>query len=276
MPPRFITAGILLFWLAMTGWLVEREVVPMMIADASPIYQIELTDEIGSPLIGWNVFSDGNRIGNATSKIVVNDDRSFELRSTYHFDKFTFGLANIKFMDTKLRVTEDRKLHSFTAQVAGKFVMHDVTLEMRGEVEDQMLQPRLFQDGVELKVIQWGKINMAQQGSIVNPMHLMNRLRGLRAGQTWRIARLDLLGAVNNELVNKLAKQSSAVPSLIAEVKIDTLLWDRRQVTCYKIEYYEPGKDVSARTWVRKIDGLVLQQDANHLGFEMVSRRIPN
>ena len=54
------------------------------------------------------------------------------------------------------------------------------------------------------------------------------------------------------------------------------MTWGKKEVACLVIEYREPGKDVSARTWVRKSDGLVLQQEANHLGFAMILQRVPN
>ena len=279
MPPRLITAGILLFWLTMTSWLVEREVVPMMIADASPAYQIDLTDEIGSPLVGWTVLRDGQRIGTATSKIRVNDDRTFEFRSSHHFlaGKLGFGPASIKNVESTFRVNEEGKL----LDIAARFDLHplplhpEVNFELRGEVANNQLQPRLFQNGVELKILEFNAIKLDRRDHIVNPMHLMNRLRGLREGQTWKIPQLDLLSSVKNKVIADLAKQGMTVPVLIAEVKPGSLRWDGRDVACHKIEYYEPGKDVTARTWVRKLDGLVLQQEAN-FGFEMITQRNPN
>ena len=58
-------------------------------------------------------------------------------------------------------------------------------------------------------------------------------------------------------------------------MKADTLKWDKKEVVCNVIEYRELGKEVAARTWVRKSDGLVLQQEAS-FGFELVLRRVPN
>ena len=49
MQPGFLarlTAAIIIFWLGMTGWLIQREVVPMMIADAAPALHINLLDEV--------------------------------------------------------------------------------------------------------------------------------------------------------------------------------------------------------------------------------------
>jgi hypothetical protein len=270
MPPRLITAGILLFWLTMTGWLIEREVMPMMIAESSPTYQIDLTDEIGSTLVGWNVFSDGKRIGAATSRIVVNDDRSFEFRSNYNFDRFHVGFTKIKALETAFRVSEDRKLLSISA----KFATPEVTVEVKGHTVNNIIEPRMSFDGLEWNPIDLGKIDLARQGNVVNSMLLIPRLRGLWTGRTWTVKRFDPLSGMQNHLVTQLGKQGAAVPTLVAEVKNDVLHWHRREVPCHKIEYYEPGKEVTARTWVRKADGLVLQQEA-HFGIDMIAQRIP-
>src|SRR6185295_10727758 len=76
MPSRLITGAIVLFWLGMTTWLIYREVVPMMRAGLSPSYLIDLTDEIGSPMVSWKITMNGKRIGSGTTQIHVNEDRT--------------------------------------------------------------------------------------------------------------------------------------------------------------------------------------------------------
>jgi hypothetical protein len=249
-----------------------------MIADASPAYQIDLTDEIGLPQVFWSVQRNGATIGRATSQIHVNDDRSIEFRSNHQFQakKLTLGPASIKNVESVFRVNEDGKLLDLSARFdLYPLTFHpDVNFELRGEVANNQLQPRLFQNGEELKILEFNAINLVRGNHVVNPMHLMNRLRGLRAGQSWKIPQLDLLSSVKNKVIADIAKQGMAVPVLIAEVKTGTLRWDGRDVVCHKIEYYEPGKEVTARTWVRKIDGLVLRQEAS-FGFEMITQRLP-
>jgi hypothetical protein len=277
MPPKIITAGILAFWLAMTGLLIHREVVPMMLAEAFPNFQPDLTDEIGSPLVGWNIFRDGKRIGSGTSKVVAGDGGNFEFRSTFHFDKLAIGPVHIRRMENLYRVTEDGKLLAFGTTVAGNFDgvkpafgVPDYTISIKGDVINDMIEPRVSLPGFEHKL---DKIHLKQEGSIVNPMHLINRLRGLRPGMTWKVKRLDAFDALANQL-GGLAKDTK-VPDLIATVKADTLQWDHKEVACNVIEYREPGKEISARTWVRRNDGLVLQQEAM-FGFELVLQRVPN
>jgi hypothetical protein len=269
MPPRLITGAILVFWLAMTGWLIQREVLPMMLAGELPSIQPDLTDEIGKPKIAWTILHrDGQRAGSATSWIVANEQRTLELHSIFNFRDPFLQITKIECMN---RVNEEGKLQALSV----KFDLESrQAVEIRGEVVDQTLTPRLFHNDDEIKFLDLGTVDMTDQPNVVNPMNLVNRLRGLRGGQTWKITLFDPFRGMKNQFVNDFVKQMM-VPALIAEVTSDTLLWDRQEVECYKIEYHEIGKDVTARTWVRKTDGLVLQQESEHLGFAMVLSRMP-
>jgi hypothetical protein len=170
------------------------------------------------------------------------------------------------------RVTEEGKLLALAAKVQARLGLIDqlLTVGIKGEVVNDVLEPHIFLDQLEQKL---DPIDLARQGSILNPMHPLNRLRGLHTGQTWRITMFDPLQGAQNKFVGDIAKSRVTIPALIAEVKTDTLTWQHREVDCFKIEYHEPGKDVTASTWVRRGDGLVLQQEASHFGFEIISER---
>lgn len=283
MPPRIITAAILAFWLTMTGLLIHHEVVPMMLADVSPTFQPDLTDEIGSPLVGWTVLRDGEEIGSGTSKVNAQEDGNYEFRSNFHFKKLAIGpekhRLHVRQMENSYVVTDKGKLLTVTTRVIMNhdvekpaFAPPDISVAIQGEVVDGKFEPNLTFNQLNIKL---DKIDMPQQGNIINPMHLINRLRGLRAGQTWKITLVDPFRGLTAKLGGDFTK-SMAMPALLAEVKPDTLTWDKREVQCLVIEYREAGKDITARTWVRRSDGLVLQQEASNLGFEMILQRKPN
>jgi hypothetical protein len=280
MPPKLITAGIIAFWLAMTALLIQREVVPMMLADASPNFQPDLTDEIGSPLVTWMVFKDNDRIGAGTSRVTASNEGTFELRSNFHFEneKLAFGPIVLRSMENMYRVDAQGKLLAFSTKASANFGNKpglgapDVAGAIEGDVIDDMIEPRLSFLGIEHKL---EKIHLKQEGSIVNPMHLINRLRGLRPGMTWKVKRVDALDAVTKQF-SALAKQQK-IPDLIATVKADTMTWDRKEVACNVIGYAEPGSTVNtASTWVRRVDGLVLKQEATSSGFNLKLVRTPN
>jgi hypothetical protein len=272
MPPRLQTGAIILFWLAMTGWLLYREVVPMMLADISPSYTIDLTDEIGAKPVSWLISLNGSRIGLGVSVVRPAEDRTYEFKTTLRFEKFEKAGMVIKKFQSMYRVTEEGKLRAMSAKFDVKIADTDVLGEFRGEVKNNILHPRGFINEKEQEFLELDDIDISKQGNIVNPMHLVSRLRGLRNGQTWKITKIDPLQALKKVGI----QQGMSAASLIAEVTTAELEWDGKQVECHKIEYHEPGKEPAARTWVRKIDGFVLQQEATHYGKDLVMRRIPD
>ncbi|MBM3993028.1 MAG: hypothetical protein FJ303_02565 [Planctomycetes bacterium] len=278
MPSRIVTAAIILFWLTMTGWLVYREVVPTMIADASPTYTPDLTDEIGSPQISWTILHNGKRTGGATSQVISNADRSFTFRTAYRFRQFSYLGIEIRSIEVKYNISDAGKLQSLATKhtiLAPLLSKDEIRLEMKGAVANGVYRPTFFLNDVEEKLPDFGEIRFDQTGNIVNPMHLFNRLRGLRDGQTWKVPRPDPLQGLKKQLPAAFAKQLSG-STLTAAVSVDTLEWDQREVQCFKIEYRELGKkDLIGRTWVRKADGLVLQQEQSELGMNFTIQRTP-
>lgn len=303
MPSRPITGVILAFWLAMTGWLIEREVVPMMLADAAPAYQIDLTEELE-----WTERNAGKRVGSvgdvrwsleldgkpnqkaARSRVVANEDRTYEFRSAFLFDLGMLKIEALGFkvdvqeMESSYLVTPDGKLLAVWAVIGGNLGPRkakrdqpseledpEFTFGIKGEIIDGQFEPIFFSSGFEHKL---DKLDVSRQGSIVNSMHLVNRLNGLYDGRTWKIPKVDPFEGLKAKYGGLLG-QITGPFDLIAKVRTDTLSWDRKEVACYKIEYHEADKDVSARTWVRRVDGLVLRQEATVLGKAMVLQRIP-
>ena len=284
MPSRLITAAILAFWLTMTGWLIQREVVPTMLADVAPSFHIDLTEEIEwterndgkrGAFVRWTVDYNGARVGKAKSRVVANEDRSYELHCAFKFDdgKFAIGPLNIDKMESMYRIADD-KLLALSADIEANVGK----VKIQGDVVAGFFDARLFGEVVLLGKFdyQFDKLNLPQHGSVLNPMLPVNRLRvngmgGLYDGKTWKIPLLNPFA----DLAEKFVGKGMTIPMVIAIVSVDTLEWDKKDTACFKIEYHEPGKEVTARTWVRKLDGLVLRQESKHHGFEMVLQRIP-
>lgn len=297
MPSRLITGAILLFWLGMTGWLIQREVVPMMLADAAPAYQIDLTEELewtdengglrrGSIDVRWSVDLDGKRLEKAArSNVIANEDRTYDFRSFYYFDEKMIKIANwdVEQLDNSYRVTQDGKLVSVSATIGVNsgprkrnkkrpdLADPEFLCGIKGEIRDATFEATVFFGALEHKL---EKFPVTQQGSIVNPMHLVNRVRGLYEGKTWKIPRVDPFEGLRNKFGAGVLGQTAGPANLIAQVSVDSMVWDRKEVACYKIAY-KAGEDVVASTWVRRVDGLVLKQEAELMGKSLVLQRIP-
>ena len=69
MPPRGFVFAIVVFWVGTTCLLVERSILPRWRAGSAPAYAIELTDEVGSPQVSWEVYRGEAKIGVAHAAI---------------------------------------------------------------------------------------------------------------------------------------------------------------------------------------------------------------
>lgn len=286
MPPRGFVVAIVAFWAAMSYVLIQKEIVPRWRAGMAPAYAIEVTDEAGSPQVLWHVFHKDKQIGHGTTQIRRQTDRTFEMSQRFRFEEFEinafFSSFAIKKLDSTYRVTREGELRGFTVaceatlQHGGKGPSLDLTGELAGDVKDGFMEPRLkaFGNPVELGL---GKIAVDEHGSVLNPMHLLHRLPGLREGQRWKVPLLDPLKMFSAKEIfgQKLPAFTSGPTFLEAEVGRDELAWNRDKVDCLLVTYREPGKDEIARTWVRRADGLVLAQEARHHGYDLSIRRVP-
>src|SRR5262245_28295126 len=100
MPPRWLTLGIIGFWLATTAWMLWREVMPRWRAGEPPPYTLDLVDEISDAdrpaYVHWTVLEKGVQVGEARSSVHRAGPHQFELRSEIHlrnvllFDKALF------------------------------------------------------------------------------------------------------------------------------------------------------------------------------------------
>jgi hypothetical protein len=151
-------------------------------------------------------------------------------------------------------------------------VHQEFEMEVKGNVENEVLEPRLFL-GPEMAPFKLGKMRVPSGGTVLNPMHLLNRVPGMRPGRHWRVPLLDPLADTN--AIGAFIPKSLAVTELEASVEPVMLKWGHEEVTCYCIEYRKPGEaDVRARTWVRRRDGLVLQQEAGVGGLALIIQRV--
>lgn len=289
MPPRFFSLLIVVFWLATSSWLVRKEVGPNVEAGQPPPFHIDLIDEgpRGEAVaIRWGIYrvqgAGHKRIGRARTWVIYRDhDDTFE----FHNEITQLQLANIftfqvkvPRMDSMYRVNRDGALQELAANVTVSVAGVELYAKITGPVRERRFVPHCV---VESQF--WGRqevavdpVEVSGNGSVLNPMHPVNRLTKLRPGQRWRLPVVDPLFDVVGALVGKLA--DVPVPNLgprvlDAEVLAEPqpFVWGNKEYECHVIEY--KGDDVSARTWVRRSDGLVLQQEAGRHGNTVILQR---
>jgi hypothetical protein len=196
-------------------------------------------------------------------------------------------------MTSEYRVTRAGRLHSLQAEV--KATLHSDRL-MGGKLFPLLHQilrtppakrqeNSRFSEPVSLKV--WGEVRddqffahcratveslskpmefdlppatVSYTGSVLMPLHPVNKISGLRPGQHWRLPLVDPL----RDAFASLSGFSSGVRSLNANVlpQPEMLKWGDSETSCLVIEYTNDENNTMGRTWVEQSSNRVLQQEA--------------
>ena len=285
MPPRWLSVPIVLFWLGTTGWLFYQDVWPLLRPGQAPPYTIDLEDEVQTRQahIHWSVLYNDRPYLRAETWVEPDPaDDTFALKAT---------LRPLAASAKGATTTPSRSAASCACGVPPAptaspamaicgLLSVDFTIEahagslvatgdgvLDGEVKDgkffsrlRLSSPVLPGGGVEKEL---DPVPVSAHGSVLSPLHPVNRIAGLRPGQTWR---LPLVDPIKDALTALASGQPGAEIVLTAHVlpHAETLTWNNEPAECLVIDYQ--GDDVSARTWVQVGTGLVLRQDSERDG----------
>jgi hypothetical protein len=291
MPSRLVTLAIVAFWLATTGWFVAREVAPRWRAGQAPPYVIEFADEAlrNAPNVHWRLSRNGQDLGIIRTgfKYREADDAFLLTAEGARITLLRVGPveATAEGVHSDLLVTREGELRA--TQFAAKLNLQGLTMsvavnaEVRGDRIERscVIDSPLGRARSDLRPVP------SARGSVLTPLHPVNRIQGLRPGQRWRVPLLDPLGDAARAAVLAAAAQllgqkppealPDAAPSFLdAEVRPapEPLAYQGADHDCLLIEY-RGGEDFTARTWVRAADGLVLRQEARTPDEELVLQR---
>ena len=297
MPPRWLSIPIIVFWLATTGWLLYQDVWPLLLSGQPPPYTIDLEDEVqnGKIRTGWTVSYNDRPYLYAQTWVEFNAaDDAFSLMATIypptategvnHADPFG-GVIRIKKVTSEYRVARNGDLRSLlfyfdcSANLQGLVISGAGTLT--GEVRDGAMYAHLHAEAPFLA----GKpmdadldpVPLSRHGSVLSPLHPVNRIEGLRPGQTWQLPLVDPLKTAFGALIKKYLGEAAGAwdheivvtAHVLPEKQI--LMWNTRPIECLVIEY--EADDVSAKTWVQASTGLVLCQESERGGEHLVLLR---
>jgi len=291
MPSRAITAFIVAFWLATLGWFVSREVLPKWWVGEPPAYTIELADEANRHPIPnyWTLSYNGKNVGRLrTSLRYVEASDTFELSASsaelalmenLHLFGVRFSIV-IRDYDDRIRVSREGELRAMST--AAKLAVQTPVAHWEApfEVKAWTQDGKLRRDGqLQIPGQKLLKISLEAgeppRGRILNPMHPVQRIVGLKPGQHWQQNVVDPRGeiiraVVKQELHIDLPAPQSAMTAQVLS-KARSLKFNGEMQSCWVIEYR--GDDSVARTWVRQSDGTVLRQEAEAHGETLVLQR---
>lgn len=259
MPSKPWIVTIVLFWLVTTSAFFYRDLWPALKTGQPPPFSIDLSDEARrqSAAVSWSIQRGDKRIGELQTTVLYRDsDDTFELQCrTRNIDMLGVRITE---MTETYRVTREGELREVTADGQLSVLGAALKAHVGGQVIDKRLRPRLQIESTLINVdMPIDPVDIA--GSVLNPMHPVNRVTGLRLGQQWRLPQVDPLRDI---LASLVPGSSPGIRFLDAQVlpRKMPIMWKGRPTECFVIEY--KSDDMSARTWVRDVDGLVLRQEA--------------
>jgi hypothetical protein len=200
--------------------------------------------------------------------------------------RMDLGPIKLKSMDSRYRVDRaGRLLHAeasfyFDHDLLGE----DISFRLVGDVQaGEFRGSYAFLSALINHESTLDPVPVSRRGSVLLPMHPVNRIRGLIPGRHWRMPIVDPLG---DALGSSMGAGRSGPRMLSAQV-LPGLHWlDRlptpgiassageKPIHCLIIEYDTGVKDaVRPRTWVRAADGLVVRQEADVNGQRLVMQR---
>jgi hypothetical protein len=290
MPSRTVTLVIVAFWLLTAGWFIDREVLPVWRSGDAPPYTIELADEAMPKLqapVRWECTLKDQPIGRINTGLTHRPkDDTFELTATSVKLSLPFGPITITTENYEDRVRVTREGELLDMKTAADLSVRGVgpplkgRFELSAEVRNGRLNRRALFTATAMGAYQPTLPSTdPPHGRLLNPMHPVPRVTGLRPGQSWKQPltdpRTDILRAVYEQAgLDKIIPLPQPPADLTATVMSQPRILKRSTSNrpCWVIEY-RGDEDYIARTWVAASDGEVLRQEAGWHGEMLILQR---
>jgi hypothetical protein len=278
MPSRRSAAFIIMFWFIVTGYILYRDVWPLLFATGPPPIAVDLADEAAQNIpIRWTVHWNEKVVGKLTTQMrYVEEDDTFRFTNTYHQVRVEMAGVTVVVPELKsvIRVTRAGDLREQSAE--GRLELEwngvkvaDVTTKLAGNVADGQLAAK-FDGSYSIAGLAPQSLSKVlapvpvPRGQPLNPLQPVNRIANVRPGRRWVVHESNPL----KDAVEAVARQIGLPPQeevkvpLVGEVLGEPRNLDRQgnPVPCWVIEYRRDEPEV--RTWVRVSDGKVLRQEA--------------
>jgi hypothetical protein len=285
MPARWLSLGIVAFWLGTNGWLLWREVWPQLRSGQPPPYTIDLVEEVQERRLQtvWTVTQDGREVFQTRTQVQRLGPDAFELLAEYtrprdeKYSRATAPWGVVLGMESRYRLSAAGSVQGISVDVKGAadlapdVAVLNFTSRIRAEVRGGKFTPTLE---VTSRERPWLKRTLpeadaASGGWVFLPLQPVNRIRGLRAGQRWQVLVLDPLAASLGGLMQSPGGPHYLSAHVAARLERYTG-GKRRGAPCLVIEY---AGEIPARTWVEQSTGLVLRQEATLDGKRWVLNR---
>ena len=175
----------------------------------------------------------GDKIGRTTSDVKYHrDDDTYDLHTYFQQFRPQDGPwpFPIKSMDGFYRVTREGELRTIEETITLDVVGQEAKVKVTGEVKAGILTPQweIFFSPLGKKDFTSPPIEVSKHGSVLNPLQLVNALKGVHQGQKWRMPVFDPLG---ESMTGLLPGQKPHVRYVDAEVQPapEPIVWHERR-----------------------------------------------
>jgi hypothetical protein len=269
MPSRKMTLGIVVFWLGATGWMLYRDLWEK--AGQPPPFTLDMADEVRTGSVLWDLCFNGDFVGEVNTTLKRTPQRQFELACKYLPNPRNRGAGGLPVRDITgtYLITPRGELRRVRATVILPLLWWGTTTT---ELEAEVRSGELFQ-GLAVKRNGTPAPPLAAgtgAREVLNVLHPLHKMAGLRAGRSWRTLLLNPLPAATRPHTPGL----DPLRAVDATVTGDVLDWYGTRVACWRVDYLA-GEQLALRVWVRVSDDTVLRQQIPLGGAELTLLRPP-
>ncbi|CAN5681970.1 hypothetical protein BH23PLA1_BH23PLA1_18390 [soil metagenome] len=275
MPHRLISLFILLFWSLAAASLFVRDILPDLIIGPPPDLRDVAHAEDSPGPTEWIILVEDDRgssaeglrsVGAATTETIRQTDGDVTFSSTAWFDsgELLKGTPFQDWGDERLEV-----ISMLVVDEQGNLRMFRSAVRVAGESAELLtMEGRLKQDAIKVDVKgplmpwPWSRdFPYKARGMVQNTLGPLDRMPGLHVGQRWE-----------SQVVSPL---TGRVEKVNVEVQRRQMIhWGQEIVTTLEVVTRISG--MTARTWVRAEDGLVLRQEVPLLFVTLMLERQPD
>lgn len=282
MPARWLTIAIPIFWLVMTGWLVQRDILPRM-GFGDVTYQTVLVNRAVADPANWTLKIDGKSVGSLLTLVEPQENGSYHIIARGNLNSLlslTQGESDETAVAEERSALPDLQMRSriFVSSL-GRLEGFTVALGLGGiakelQVEGNVTGAELHLQASGLPVLEGEtRLPIDPEAIVLDQFGPMNRLPGLSVGKTWTTRTVNPLAAFLAQST-WLGGSGNALEVIHHTVEgVETTEWNGETWPCFVVHHEH--KAATGKSWVRTSDGLVLRQEAPFGGSTIVFEQMP-
>jgi len=276
MPPRIVSLGILIGWALAASALLVRDVLPDLLVGPPPDFRDVAEADGSSGPTRWTLLADDPSTEDPDDLRAVGQaitETTHQLDGHVRFENQVWFDSGLLLEGTPLESAGNERLEIrslMDVDQHGNLNSFYSGVRLAGDERELLvLEGRLESDAIEVRargpILPWGERTFSfpyrARGIVQNAMGPLERLPGLHVGQQWSGQVISPLTGRVEQVRFEVTRRNVMIP------------WGDAMVPTYELTAHF-GR-MSARTWARASDGLVLRQEVPLMFVRLVLERQP-